>query len=88
MLSGKFDEEGNKKEKKNQRGKEKRHKTRSFYICCISLTKVGGAPRPGQHLQLGLEGLYGLEKLTPRPLKPIPFPLSFAVIFYLFQQDF
>lgn len=62
MLSAKFDGEGNKKAKKiyiYQKGKEKRHKTRSLSLCCASVTKLRATPRPAS--LMAIEGLMALK---------------------------
>ena len=74
-LSGKFDEEENKKENNKQKRREKEHKTKSFYICYISVTQVRARPRPRSPVG---KRSYGFEKLTHPPTPPPP-PKSITI---------
>lgn len=66
MLSGKFDGEGNQREKKkSQKGKEKRRETRSLFICCISVTNIRATPKPASPIGRS----HGFEKPAPPPSK-------------------
>lgn len=54
----------------NQKGREKEHKTKSFYICYISLTRVRARLRPRSPVG---ERSYGFAKLKPHPPKSLTF---------------
>lgn len=87
MLSAKFDGEGNKKAKKKYisegKGKEAQNQIIISLLCFSHKTQGNTEAR----ISDGNRRSYGFEKLMPHPPKPIVFPLRFAVIFYLFQQD-
>lgn len=92
MLSGKSDEEGNKKEKKKtkktpgkQKGREKERKTTSFYICCISLTKVRAGQRPRS--PVGKRRSYSFEKPKLHPPKPVTISLELCNYFLLISTE-
>lgn len=68
-----------------QKGREKERKTTSFYICCISLTKVRAGQRPRS--PVGKRRSYSFEKPKLHPPKPVTISLELCNYFLLISTE-